>query len=148
MPYAVPSSVDDSFGGGGGGLPHHHVSAPTVEAAAVRNMNNNSNNSNNNDTDVAAFDPSDVDKLLAGHLKELSVQDREGIAEEVSCCPVRPELKKTFVVVLSPGKKDLLDKKKIVAIDNFLLGIVKRTPWLAVLVQVRQQAMNYSPVVV
>ena len=85
MPYAVPSSADETLGGGGGGggvggLPHHHASAHT----AVRNTSNNDNSMN-----VAAFDPSDVDKLLAEHLKELSVRDREGIAEEVSCCPTR-----------------------------------------------------------
>lgn len=36
--------------------------------------------------DIAAFNPADVDKLLADHLQELSVQDREGIADEVSEC--------------------------------------------------------------
>ena len=71
MPYAIPSSVDDTFGG--------DTFAPPPAAAAPANNSNNSHNMN-----MAAFDPSDVDKLLAGHLQELSVQDREGIAEEVS----------------------------------------------------------------
>jgi len=76
--YAIPSSADDTFGGGDGSEPRHHVSASRA-AAAVANNNSNSNNN----VDMAAFDPSDVDKLLAGHLQELSVQDREGIAEEI-----------------------------------------------------------------